>query len=195
MSRKGWLRDRGRLATGLVLVVALALPMLLAGCGAQTPQQAVRDFYDARANGDWNAYLGTILPDRVRRMTPEDVSMQKESFEGGDFKYTDMKLEVVEKGNDKAEVQLVGGKITSKNPMTNQEETWTIEEIKEMYNETPSLDTVKYKGRWYVDIPMSAEDQEKAQAEMMEQQEQMEETEVEEEIEVIEPDTSPQPEQ
>ncbi len=153
------------LAVLLLLVAALAVPFA-AGCGgASSPEQAVNDFYEAIEAGDWNAYLDTVLPDNVRRMTPSDEQEQKKQFEEADFKYSGLKYKTVydEKDKETAEVQLTAGEITGTNPSTNQKETTTIEEIKKSYDITPSITARKYKGSWYVDVPMASADRQTQQ--------------------------------
>jgi hypothetical protein len=149
-----------KLATTVVVALALAVPLLVAGCGPQTPDQAVRNFYKAIQNHDWNAYLSTVLPDRVRRMTEADVRTQKKQFLATDFTYKGLVLKPVYDKTDKnkAEVALEAGVVTGKNASTGKVERTTIAEIKKTYGQTPSIATQKDKGRWYVDVPLATVD-------------------------------------
>jgi len=143
-----------------VLALALAVPLLSAGCGVQTPNQAVRDFYNAIETHNWNAYLNSVLPDSVRRMTQVDVIKQKKEFLATDFTYKGLKLNTVYDRKDKnmADVELQAGIISGKNPTTGKTERTTVAEIKKNYGVTPSLATQKYKGSWYVDVPLATVD-------------------------------------
>jgi len=144
-----------------VLTAAVLLPLLLAGCGPQTPDAAVQNFYKVIQNHDWNGYLSSILPSNVRRATDADLVSQKKTFMGNDYKYTALKLKTVpdKKDPSKASVQLTSGVVTGKNPQTGQTESTTIAQIKKQYGVTPTLQALKYKGRWYVDVPLATADQ------------------------------------
>lgn len=149
-----------RIATITVLALALALPMFTAGCGSQTPEQSVRDFYKAIETHNWNAYLGAVLPDNVRRMTEVDMQKQKKEFLATDFTYKGLVLKTKydRKNKNKAEVQLEAGVISGKNPTTGKTERTTIAQIKKDYGVTPGIDTQKFKGTWYVDVPLAEAD-------------------------------------
>jgi len=149
-----------RVVSAIVLLMFLAVPLATSGCGAKTPEAAVQDFYTAIEQHNWNAYLSTILPENVRRMTEEDVKYEKERFEEGDFTYEDLEFKTVynEENENEAEVELISGKITGTNPMSGERETTTIAEIKEEYDITPKFTTKKYKGHWYVVVPLASAD-------------------------------------
>jgi len=149
-----------RAVSAILLLTFLAVPLAASGCGAKTPEAAVGDFYAAIEEHNWNAYLSSILPENVRRMTEEDVQYEKERFEEGDFLYEDLELKTVpsEENENEAEVELTSGKITGTNPMSGKRETTTIAEIKEQYDITPKFNTRKYKGHWYVDVPLASAD-------------------------------------
>lgn len=148
------------LPTVVVLVLAIAVPLFAIGCGAQTPEAAVREFYKAIETHNWNAYLNSVLPNNVRRMTETDIANQKKQFLANDFKYLGLKLKTIlsKTDKDKAEVELTAGVIKGKNPSTGKEETTTIAEIKKNYGITPTINTQKYKGIWYVDVPLASAD-------------------------------------
>lgn len=154
---------RVTVVVAICLVVAMGLPAiaLAVGQGASSPEKAVAEFYLSLEEGNWDGYLSSILPDNVRSMTQEDVIREKESFESSDFTYEDLEFKTVRnpENEDKAEVELTAGKIAGTNPMTGEEETTTIKEIKEEYDITPKLETARYKGSWYVDVPLAAADQ------------------------------------
>ena len=162
-------RSRFKRVTRLALVIAfslfLSLTVFLSGCGASSPEEAVSNFYKAIEDQDWNAYLSSVYPENVRRMTETDTSEQEEQFNETSYKYTGLKFKTTydKKDKSKASVELTEGKITGTNPMTNEEETTTIAEIKENYGITPTIETRKYKGQWYVDVPMASVDREQQQ--------------------------------
>lgn len=160
MRKRDPLRRVAGVATVLAVALALGLSTFAAGCGAQTPEQAVRDFYKAIEEHDWNAYLGSVLPDNVRRMTEVDVQKQKEEFKASDYSYKGLKLktEYDKKDKDKADVKLVAGLVSGKNPSTGEKERTTIAKIKKEYGFTPSIETRKSKGRWYVVVPLASVD-------------------------------------
>lgn len=148
------------------LALALVAPLAASGCGgASTPQRAVEDFYRAIQEGDWNAYLNTILPDNVRRMTQSDLQETKEQFNSSDYQYKGLKLKTIadEKDADRAKVELVSGTIVGTNPGTGERESTTIAEIKKAYGITPTIDVRRFRGRWYVDIPMASADKQTQQ--------------------------------
>ena len=149
-----------RVVSAIVLLMLLAVPLAASGCGSKTPEAAVEEFYTDIEEHNWNAYLSTILPENVRRMTEEDNKYEKERFEEGDFVYEDLEFKTVynEENENEAEVELTSGKITGTNPMSGEKETTTIAEIKEQYEITPTFNIKKYKGQWYVDVPLASAD-------------------------------------
>jgi len=148
------------IAIAVVLTLALALSLLAAGCGAQTPESAVRNFFAAIENHNWNGYLSAILPNNVRRMTDTDTREQKKGFLGNSFKYGGLKLNAKydKKNKNKADVELTSGSFKVKNSQTGKEETTNVSKIKKQMGRAPALKTVKFKGCWYVDIPLAAKD-------------------------------------
>jgi uncharacterized protein YchJ len=130
----------------VVLIIALTVPFFATGCGAESPDAAVREFYKAIETHNWNAYLASVL--------------QKKKFLENDFKYIGLKLKTTfnKSDKDKAEVELTAGVIKGKNPTTGKEESTTIAEIKKTYGITPTINTEKYKGTWYVDVPLASAD-------------------------------------
>jgi uncharacterized protein YchJ len=144
----------------VVLIIALTVPFFATGCGAESPDAAVREFYKAIETHNWNAYLASVLPNNVRRMTQTDTADQKKKFLENDFKYIGLKLKTTfnKSDKDKAEVELTAGVIKGKNPTTGKEESTTIAEIKKTYGITPTINTEKYKGTWYVDVPLASAD-------------------------------------
>ena len=160
MRKRDPLRRVAGIATVLAVALTLGLSMFAAGCGAQSPEQAVRDFYKAIETHDWNAYLGSVLPDNVRRMTEVDAQKQKKEFKSSDYSYKGLKLktEYDRKDKDKADVKLMAGLVSGKNPSTGKIERTTIAKIKKDYGFTPSIETRRSKGRWYVVVPLASVD-------------------------------------
>ncbi len=161
MDKPGLKRRTIKAVWVVILALSIASLTMAAGCGPQTPEKAVRDFYKSIEKHDWNAYLNSVLPARVRRMTESDIMEQKKEFLDSDYKYTGLKLKADYKGKDKnrADVELQAGLISGKNPSTGKTERTTIAKIKKEYDVTPTIATRKYKGRWYVDIPLATADQ------------------------------------
>ncbi len=174
MRRAGVLFTRGRLALVLLLAAAIAVPVAAGGCGASTPQDAVSNFYKAIEARNWNAYLGSILPDNVRRMTQSDMLEAKKQFQEADFKYTGLKFKTAydKKDKDKADVELTEGTITGTNPATKKKESTTIAEIKKSYNVTPTIQVQRYRGNWFVAVPMASADKQQQQQPQQQQQQQ-----------------------
>jgi hypothetical protein len=163
-----------RLTVVLAIALALAVPVLTAGCGASTPQQAVNDFYKSIQARNWNAYLGSVLPDNVRRMTQTDIQDQKKKFLQQNYTYEGLKYKTIidPKDKNKADVELTSGTISGTDPTTNQKQSTTIEEIKKSYNITPTIKAVRFRGNWYVDLPMASADQQQTTQELQQQQQQ-----------------------
>jgi hypothetical protein len=151
---------RTRLYVTIAILIAVVIPVLACGCGPSTPQAAVENYYDAVSNRDWNAYLNAILPENVRRMTSADAQSAKGSFKDNSIKYTDLKFKTIPNAQDKnrAEVQMISGTVAFKNPNTGENKKMTVAEIKRTYNVNAIDKVVKYKGRWYVDVPMASAD-------------------------------------
>lgn len=160
MGKQWTINPRTRLTIVVALALALLVPALTAGCGASTPQQAVDNFYKSIQARNWNAYIESVLPNNVRRMTQTDVQDEKKKFEQQNYTYEGLKYKTSynKKDKNKAEVELTSGKISGTDPTTNQKQSTTIEEIKKSYNITPTISAVKYKGSWYVDVPMASAD-------------------------------------
>jgi hypothetical protein len=166
LSIRGIHKNRATLAIAAVLVVALAVPLLASGCGAATPQDATSSFINAINSRDYNAYLNSVLPENVMRMTEADKSETKKQFEASDTKYNNIKFKTIPDKSDKnmATVELTSGTITGTNPQTKKKESTTIEDINKTYKQTLSLKVRKYKGKWYVDVPVASADQQTQQA-------------------------------
>lgn len=156
---------------GAVIIIVM-LATLTSGCAPNSPEAATKAFYNAIENGDWNAYIDSILPERVRMMTPEEKEYTEESVEDSGVTFEGLKFETKYTNKDKTEatVSIVAGEMSQENPSTGEKEVVTIEEVIEQSGTAPEVNTVKYKNRWYVDVPLS-------QADMQQESEiQMEET-------------------
>lgn len=154
-------KSRRAALTVAVLAIALTLPLLLAGCGPQTPEAAVQSFYSAQQNRDFNGLLSSVLPANVRRMTDADRAGVKKQVAQSQIKAQGLKFKTVpdKKGPDKATVDIVAGVLSVKDPATGQTQKITITDYKKQTGNYPSYPTEKYKGRWYVDIPLATADQ------------------------------------
>lgn len=166
--------------TALLTVAALALvvavPLLATGCGANSPEQAVRNFMKAFDDGDFNAFLSSVLPENVHRMTDADALFWKdEAFGTVVFEEENMQMETkyLDEAKNKAEVTVTSGKIvikggvegsdivldlgkkeyTSKDPNTGKETTQPFtEREQQIVDQLGKFPTEKYKNAWYVDF-------------------------------------------
>ncbi|MBN2167676.1 MAG: DUF4878 domain-containing protein [Actinobacteria bacterium] len=143
-----------------LLMAAVVLAVFAAGCAPNTPETAAQSFFNAIESGNFNAFLDSVNPERVRRMSGEEKTMQKELIKSGDAQYKGLTFEakIDRKDKNKAVVTITGGKMTQKNPMTGEEQTIEFDKYAEEYGEPATLDAVKYKNRWYIDIPLSQSD-------------------------------------
>ena len=153
-------RAKARLCVVTVLLLAVVVPVLAAGCGASSPQAAVGNYYKAITDRNWNAFLNSILPVNVRRMTSSDLQTAKKSFKENEIKYSGQKFKTIpdNKDKNKAEVEMMAGTISFRDPSTGEKSSKTVEEIKRAYNVNATDKVVKYKGAWYVDVPMASAD-------------------------------------
>ena len=151
---------RTRPYIAIALLIMIVIPVLACGCGASTPQAAAENYYEAVTSKNWNAYLNAILPENVRRMTSADIQSAKESFKESEVKYTDLKFKTIpdKKDENKAEVKMIAGTVSFRNPNTGEKSTMTVEQIKRTYNVNATDKLVRFKGRWYVDVPMASAD-------------------------------------
>jgi len=153
-------RGPGRAARMMMAVVLSAalvsVAVLGSGCGPGDPQEVVQKFLTAIEENNWYGYLASILPEQVRAVTSEEMTLRREAFKEHQEEFEDVKLEVKQDGNDKdvATVTIVGGSVSRKNPETGEMETRGLAEFPE---EQRTIMTRKYKGRWYVDIVLATE--------------------------------------
>jgi hypothetical protein len=156
------------IAAVFVMCIALSLTLVAPGCGgSSSPDTAVRNLFQAINNGDWDAFLGSVLPERVRVMSDTEMQTQKEQIKKKSEGYTDLKMKVEydKKNKDVATVVITGGKISHENPTTGQKETVIIEDYVKQYPEqVPTIKVRKFKGRWYADIQLSGGEEQPQQA-------------------------------
>jgi hypothetical protein len=152
-----------RITTAAVICAAISLTLMTVGCGPSTPEAAVQNLTKAINNGDWEGFLSSILPEKVRVMSDTEMQSQKKLFKENREEFAGLQMKVVFDKNDKnkAKVVLTAGKNTRVNPTTGQNETVNIKDYPE---EGRTLNAVKFKGRWYVDITLSTEGQQPQQA-------------------------------
>ncbi|MBU1670540.1 MAG: hypothetical protein KKF41_14865 [Actinobacteria bacterium] len=156
MTESSGTRSGARSIGILVILLAIALPFAAAGCGPQSPQAAVQDFFGAIQDQDWNAYLGSILPDDARSMSQEEQTTMKEDFEKTRTTFKDVKYETEydKEDKDKATVSVVSGSITAKDEATGETQKTTVDELKKTYGKVPTYKTENFKGRWYVNLDL-----------------------------------------
>jgi len=151
-----------RAVIGLAVAIALVLPFLATGCGGgtSTPQAAVDSFLKAIENNDWNAYVGSVLPDNVRRMTDADTKDRKAQFKNIKETHKGMKFKVEydKKDKNKATVTITAGTIATSDKKSGQKQSMTIAEYKKTTGQYPSIPAEKFKGSWYVNVPMASSD-------------------------------------
>ncbi|MBN1289664.1 MAG: DUF4878 domain-containing protein [Actinobacteria bacterium] len=143
-----------------LLMASVVLSVFASGCAPDTPEAAAQSFFNAVESGDFGAFLDSVAPERVRRMSAEEKTMQEELLKSGESKYEGLKFEakIDRKDKNKAVVTITAGKMTQKNPMTGEEQVVEFDKYEEEFGEPATLDAVKYKNRWYMDIPLSQSD-------------------------------------
>lgn len=165
------------MTTAALLVIVIAAPLFASGCGASTPEKAVRDFMTAFNNQDFYAWLSTILPDNVRKMTEADARFWKQNAFGTVvFQVKTMTMDTKLSGASAATVTVTSGAIVIKNAMGNGQDV-VLDVGKQQYTArdpntgkittTPFSDrekqivaqlgtyrTNKYKGGWYVNYDL-----------------------------------------
>lgn len=156
MQRSRLVRTGLRTVCAIAVLMILLVPVLASGCGGgySSPEEAVKAMLEARQEGDWASFKDTVLPDRVRELTADEEVSQRQAFEEQNVNFKDLKYktESDESDKNKASVVITSGVITMMNPMTNQEESLNVDEVPE---EGRTFTTQKYKGGWYVDVPLS----------------------------------------
>ena len=151
----------------IILAALVSVSILGSACGPADPQQVVQKFLTAIQENNWYGYLSSILPEHVRAVTSEEMSLRREAFSEHQEEFEDVKLEVKQDGNDKdvATVIIVEGTVSRKSPETGEMETRGLAEFPE---EQRSIMTRKYKGRWYVDIVLASENMQPEEVEIEE---------------------------
>lgn len=150
------MRKTARIAVSMAIVVCVAVPVLAAGCAPNSPEDAVQRFLNSIQKRDWNGYLSSVLPDNVRAMSELEMSSQREQFGKNTEEFQGLKLEVKKnkKNPDTANVVITGGSVVRKDPMTGKKEKTKFTDFPE---EVRTLPAKKYKGYWYVDVPLVQE--------------------------------------
>jgi hypothetical protein len=147
---------KASVTAAIVTCAALAITLVAAGCGgSSSPDTAVSNFFQAISQGNYNAFASAVLPERVKAMTDTESKSLQDQIKKKSEKYSGMKFKVVYDKNDKnkAKVVVLSGKITAQNPTTGKNETMDIKSVPESAR---TLNVVKYKGSWYLDIPLSS---------------------------------------
>ena len=143
------------IATLIITCVALSLTLMTFGCGgSSTPDTAANNFFEAINSGDWGAFQGAVLPERVRVMSGTEKQQLQAQLEKKGEKYSGLKFKVVndKKDKNKAKVVILSGKISGQSTASGQQQTMDFKDVPE---ESRTLNAVRYKGRWYVDIQLS----------------------------------------
>ena len=125
---------------------------MLAGCGGNTPEGAVKKYLNAMQSGDWEAYKEAVVP---QELTEEQEELAKGAFEQVKVKVDGIKMttEYDEKDDNKAAVVFTDGKITYTAKILGENKSET-RDMKDVEKENRTLNTVKVKGTWYVDTKL-----------------------------------------
>ena len=135
----------------LVLVMALMAPVLLAGCGGSSPEDAVKQYQKAAQELNWEALKESVAPQR-RELTKEQEELTKTEFEQVKVVFDGIKMQTVysEEDEKNAEVVMTDGKITYTVNILGEEKTET-KDISKLSKEERTYATIEVDGVWYVD--------------------------------------------
>lgn len=151
--RKSPLETSASIAVLVILVLALATPLLLTGCESNTPEGAVSKFLGAWQDLNWDAYKKSVAPAN-QKLTKEQEELAKKNFEQIKVKLDNIKMSTTydQQDKNKAKVDLTGGTITYTAKILGEVQTSKPEDIAKMDPSTrPFYNTVKVDGVWYVD--------------------------------------------
>lgn len=138
----------------LSLVVLMSAPLMLAGCGDNSPAGAVGRLLDAWQGMDWNAYKQAVVP--AERNLPKDLDeLAKQKFQQVQVKLQDIEMNTAydAKDKNKATVVLDGGKMTIKAKILGENKTET-RDVTKMPKEERTFETQRVNGVWYVNIKL-----------------------------------------
>ena len=138
----------------LSLVVLMTAPVMLAGCGDNSPEGAVGKLLNAWQGMDWNAYKQAVVPGE-RNLEKGLDELAKQKFQQVRVKFDGIKMKTVyeEKDKNKAAVVLDGGKMTIKAKILGESKTETRDVLKTPKEER-TFETLKIDGVWYVNIKL-----------------------------------------
>jgi hypothetical protein len=138
----------------LSLVVLMTAPVMLAGCGDNSPEGVVGKLLNAWQGMDWNAYKQAVVP-RERNLEKGLDELAKQKFQQVRVKFDGIKMKTVydEKDKNKAAVVLDGGKMTINAKILGENKTETRDVLK-MPKEERTFETLKIDGVWYVNIKL-----------------------------------------
>lgn len=185
-------------AIACMLALALAAPLLAAGCQPDTPVAAVRNFLDAIDTSNWNEFVNSVLPDNVRKMTNEDVqywrdTALKEASQSVRFNADRLSIKSSPSGKNKANVRVTAGTIvlvkaigdsdvvlnigkktySYKDPETSKVKTEKFTEREEQIAKgLAEYKAEYYKSRWYVDFALERPAAEQQPQQQQQQQQQ-----------------------
>ncbi len=137
----------------IVLIAALAVSALLLGCGGgNTPESAVNKYFDAWQSGDWEAFKGAVVP---QKLTEDQEALAEEKFKQVKVKVDGlaMSTEYDKDDSSKASVVLTDGKITWTAKILGETQT-DVEDIKKEEKEFRTYNVIKVDGVWYVDTKL-----------------------------------------
>ncbi|MBN1319682.1 MAG: zinc-ribbon domain-containing protein [Thermoleophilia bacterium] len=122
------------------------------GGGASEPEKVVTKLFDAMEDGDIDTVFEVMDPEMLGSEFGEEFidlakeAMRDEMFSEGSFKFSDLKMETKETGEDTATVRILEGKVT----MTDKDGVSETSDVSDA-DEPVEFYLVKRDGKWYVD--------------------------------------------
>lgn len=124
------------------------------GCGGNSPEAAVRQFFDSWQSNDWEAHVKSVAPGR--KLTKDQEALAKNKFEQIKIEFKDLEMQSKIDGKDKnrATVTVTGGQIVYTVNILGNNKTETQDISRMDADEKPSFDVVNVNGTWFVDTPL-----------------------------------------
>ncbi|PKQ28791.1 MAG: hypothetical protein CVT63_01055 [Candidatus Anoxymicrobium japonicum] len=149
-------REAAARATCVLLMLAILVPalVLLAGCGGNTPEGAVRGHLNAWQSLNWEAYKKTVNPEK--KLTKDQEELAKQKFKQIQVKFQDLKMQtgLDPKDKNRATVTIVSGKAIYTATILGKKKTDTQDITKMDSRDRPTFDVVRMNGAWYVDTKL-----------------------------------------
>lgn len=135
-----------------LLTALLVAPVVLVGCGVGSPEGAVREYFKAWQDMDWEAFKAAHAPQK-RNLTKDQEELAKQKFEQIQVKSEGLKMETTYSKEDKkrATVVVVEGKISYTAMILGEKKTDTQDVGKMDKDNRPKYNTIEVDGVWYID--------------------------------------------